>query len=132
MSVYTDAQSAYARQSILTAPPERLVIMLYDGAIRALGEAAEAVERSDVQAIHTKVTKAGAIVDELNASLDMSYGELPDRLRSIYEFAKRELLSAMINRDAAGLRAIAGLLGELREAWAQVAESGDAAAAASR
>jgi flagellar protein FliS len=121
MSAYADAQAAYTTQSILTAPPERLVVMLYDSAIRFLAQAAVAVEGDDVELAHAKLKRVDAIIDELNFSLDMSYGELPERLRSIYLFCKRHILQAMLHRDAAALRTVAGLLAELRQAWEQVA-----------
>jgi flagellar secretion chaperone FliS len=130
MSSYADAQSAYARQSILTAPPERLVIMLYDTAIRFLAEAAAATERKDIPLVNVKTKRVAAIIDELDASLDMSYGELPARLRSIYGFCKDQLITAMLQRDAKRFNDVAGLLSELREAWVEVAESGAAARAA--
>jgi flagellar protein FliS len=121
MSAYADAQAAYTTQSILTAPPERLVVMLYDSAIRFLTQAAVAVEGGDVEVAHAKVRRVDAIIDELNFSLDMSYGELPQRLRSIYLFCKRHILQAMLHKDAGALRTVATLLAELRQAWEQVA-----------
>jgi flagellar protein FliS len=130
MSSYADAQSAYARQSILTAPPERLVIMLYDSAIRFLEDAAVATERSDVKLVNLKTKRVAAIIDELNVSLDMSYGELPARLRTIYGFCSEQLVNSMLKRNAKGYRDLAELLTELREAWVEVAESGAAAPSA--
>ena len=121
MTAYADAQSAYTRSSILTAPPERLVVLLYDHAIRFLRQAAQALEASDLQLAHAKARRADAIIDELNFSLDMSQGEVPERLRSIYVFCKSHVLESMLRKDASGLRTVAGLLDELREAWEQIA-----------
>jgi flagellar protein FliS len=128
MTFYTDAQSAYTRSSILTASPERLVVLLYESAVRFLRQAADALEAPDLELAHLKSRRANAILDELNFSLDMSHGELPERLRSIYLFCQRHLLESMLHKDAAGVRTVATLLDELREAWAEVA-SGTAAAA---
>ena len=128
MSAYADAQAAYTTQSILTAPPERLVVMLYDSAIRFLAQAAAAFDGGDVELAHTKLRRVDAIIDELNLSLDMSYGELPERLRSIYLFCRRHLLEATLHKDSAALRTVATLLAELREAWEQVANGAAPAA----
>ena len=128
MTAYTHAQSAYTTSSILTAPPERLVVMLFDGAIRFLGQAAAAIDAGDVARANDRAQRAGAIVDELNYSLDMSYGEIPERLRAIYEFSKHHLLECCLRRDADGLRQLARLLTELRDAFEQVANGAAAAA----
>ena len=130
MSSYADAQLAYATSSILTAPPERLVLMLYDGAIRFLAQAVTALEAGEPSLALEKVRRVDAIIDELNVSLDMSQGELPDRLRSIYLFCKQHLLESSVRGDADGIRTVAGLLAELRDAWEQVS-SGRSAAVAS-
>lgn len=105
-----------------TASPERLVVMLYEGALRFLARGAAAMRAGDTKAADTAINRATAIVDELNLSLDMSQGELPDRLRSIYLFSKRRLMDAKIHRDAEALDGVARLLGELHEAWAHIAD----------
>lgn len=128
MSAYADAGAAYAAQSILTAPPERLIVMLYDSSIRFLGQAAEAYESGDSQLALAKVRRVDAIIQELDSSLDMSYGDIPHQLRSIYTFCRQHLLDASLKRDAAGLHEVAALLSSLREAWERVA-GGDSAAA---
>jgi flagellar protein FliS len=128
MSAYADAQAAYATQSILTAPPERLIVLLYDSAVRFLGQGAEAYEQGDVQRALAKIRRVDAIIEELDSSLDMSYGELPARLHSIYVFCRQHLLDASLKREAEGLRQVAALLSSLREAWEQIA-TGEASAA---
>jgi flagellar protein FliS len=131
MSVYADAQNAYTTSSILTAPPERLVVMLYDSAIRFVSQAAAAVEAGDLRLATQRVQRVDAILDELNLSLDMSHGELPERLRSIYLFCKRHLVESLLRKDPEGLRVVSGLLAELRDAWEQIAGGSGAEAAAS-
>ena len=130
MSVYADAQHAYTTSSILTASPEQLVVMLYDSAIRFVGQAATAIENGNLKLANQRVQRVDAILDELNVSLDMSHGQLPERLRSIYLFCKRHLVESLLRKDPAGLRTVAGLLSELRDAWEQIAlaPSSDAAA----
>lgn len=129
MSVYADAQSAYTTSSILTASPERLVVMLYDSAIRFVGQAATAIESGNLRLANERVKRVDAILDELNVSLDMSHGELPERLRSIYLFCKRHLVESLLAKDPDGLRTVAGLLSELRDAWEQVVSRPGAALA---
>jgi len=128
MSAYADAQAAYAAQSVLTAPPERLVVMLYDSALRFLNQAASAYEDGDVRTGLAKIRRVDAILAELDGSLDMSHGELPERLRSIYVFCRQHLLDAGLQRDPAAIRQVARLLASLHEAWESIAPTSSAAA----
>ena len=86
--------NAYRENSILTASPEQLVVMLYDGAGRFLRQAeGSMIDGSWLQASE-KLSRAEAIIDELLATLDMDAGEVADRLQSIYVFCKTRLIEA--------------------------------------
>jgi flagellar secretion chaperone FliS len=121
MSAYASAPAAYKESSVLTAPPERLVVMLYDGATRFLAQSAAAMRRGDIAASHERMQRGEAIVSELNATLDMSAGEIAERLRAIYVFCRRHLSEARLERSPEKVETVIRLLGELREAWAQIA-----------
>jgi flagellar secretion chaperone FliS len=112
--------NAYRENSILTASPEQLVVMLYDGAGRFLRQAEGAMIGGSWLQASEKLSRAEAIIDELLATLDMDAGEVADRLQSIYVFCKTRLIEARIERDAVRVDQVARLLGELREAWSQV------------
>jgi flagellar protein FliS len=112
---------AYTEASVLTAPPGRLVVMLYDGAIRFLAQSATAMRTRERERARDRMRRAEAIIDELNLSLDMSYGEIPARLRSIYLFCKRELVEANLNSDPERIEVVSRLLSELRETWDELA-----------
>ena len=106
----------------MTATPERLVVMLYDGAIRFLHQAAAAMRAGDPVRAHDRLRRAEAIVDELNFTLDLDKGgEVAERLRGIYLFCKRHLLESNLRRDPAGIDSVAKLLGELRQSWDELA-----------
>jgi flagellar protein FliS len=123
MNPYRSASQAYAQDSVLTASPEKLVVMLYDGLARFLGRGAAALRADDVAAAGTALNRAGAILDELLATLDPAAGEIAERLADIYMFCKRELLAAQLKREPARIERVAMLLAELREAWATIAEA---------
>jgi flagellar protein FliS len=124
---YTTAKQAYTASSVLTASPERLVVMLYDGAVRFLRQSAAAMRSQNREAALVGIQRAEAIINQLNTSLDMSQGDVSTRLRSIYLFSKRHLSEALIERDPDKIDDVIRLLADLREAWEQVA--GQAAAA---
>lgn len=108
---------AYRESAILTASPERLIVMLYDGACRFLGQAAIAMREGDVIATHNKLRRAEAIILYLQNTLDMQYGEIPQNLQAIYIFCRRHLSAARIDRDPRKVDEVIGLLAKLREAW---------------
>jgi flagellar protein FliS len=121
LTPYATAQQAYRDSAILTAPPERLVVMLYDGAIRFLMQGAAAMRAGDLTLTNDRLRRAEAIVNELRATLDMSQGEVASNLESIYSFCQRFLLESRLKRDPDKIDHVAKLLRELREAWDQVA-----------
>ena len=122
MYAQTSASQAYKESSVLTAPPELLVVMLYDGALRFLARAAYALrgEGGPAAAGHP-LNKADAIIDELLVTLDHEKGgEVADHLQAIYVFCRRVLSEARLERDADKVDQVAKLLRELRDAWAQI------------
>ena len=122
MYAQTSATQAYKESSVLTAPPEVLVVMLYDGALRFLARAAHAFRGEGGAAAAAKpLNKADAIIDELLVTLDHEKGgEVAERLQAIYVFCRRLLSEARLERDADKVDEVAKLLRELREAWAQI------------
>src|SRR5919205_1664613 len=121
MTPYATAQQAYRDSAILTATPERLVVMLYDGANRFLIQGAAAMRAGDLSVTNDRLRRAEAIINELRATLDMSAGQVATNLESIYAFSLRLLLEARIEKDAGKIDRTATLLRELRDAWDQVA-----------
>src|SRR3712207_2812990 len=100
MTAYATASpAAYKQQSIMTATPGRLVVMLYDGAIRFFFQAAAAMREGVRDAAAERLDRGEAIVDHLLATLDMSAGQIAERLEGIYVFCKRLLLEARLERD---------------------------------
>jgi flagellar protein FliS len=122
MSAYAPASpAAYKTQSIMTAPPGRLVVMLYDGAVRFLFQAAAAMREGVGRTALERLDRGEAIIDHLLATLDMSAGQIAERLEGVYVFCKRLLLEARLERDADKIDLVRGYLTELRESWAQIA-----------
>jgi len=122
MNPYATVRQAYAESSVLTASPGQLVVMLYDGAIRFLRQSAEHMRAGDRERARERMRRAEAVIDELNGTLDMSYGEVAERLRAIYLFSKRRLIRANLDFDPAKVDGVARMLAELRDAFAQVVE----------
>src|ERR1700710_1087860 len=107
MTPYATAQQAYRDSAILTAPPERLVVMLYDGANRFLLQGAAAMRAGDLTVSNDKMRRAEAIIQELRAMLDMSQGSIASNLDSIYAFCQRMLLEGRLKQNADKLDQVA-------------------------
>jgi flagellar secretion chaperone FliS len=122
VSVYTAPTAAYKQQSILTATPGQLVVMLYDGCLRFLQQGALSMRDGNVAEAGSRLSRAEAIVEELLSTLDMEQGGvIASRLQGIYVFCVRHLMEARLERDAEKIDKVAELLCELRDSWVQVA-----------
>ena len=114
---------AYKESAVLTATPEQLVVMLYDGASRFLFQAATAMREGNLAAANSRLQAAEAIVDELTVTLNMEAGDVAERLKGIYVFCRRLTTEARLERNPQKIEQASRLLSELREAWAQVSTS---------
>jgi flagellar secretion chaperone FliS len=122
---YAAAKLAYTEASVMTASPEKLVIMLYDGAIRFLTQAAAALRAGALTQSRDRVRRGQAVIEELNRSLDLSQGEVAVRLRSIYGFCTRHLIESTAQSDPDGYEQVVELLAGLRESWAEIAATAE-------
>jgi flagellar secretion chaperone FliS len=122
LATYAGNQTAaYRQQAILTAPPGRLVVMLYDGCLRFLFQSAHAMREGDRQTSLQRMRRAEAIIDELTVTLDHDRGGIvASRLHGIYAFSRRQLLDAWREGDADKIDEVSSLLSELRDAWAEI------------
>jgi flagellar protein FliS len=112
---------AYRDSAVLTAPPERLVVMLYDGARRFLHQASAAMREGQIEASHHKIRRAEDIIAHLRETLDHEQGgQIALRLQAIYTFCLRHLMQARFDRDAAKIDQVSQMLGQLRESWAAI------------
>jgi flagellar secretion chaperone FliS len=121
MSAYAPAPNAYRESAVLTATPEQLVVMLYDGANRFLTQSSIAMRDGRAGLAGEKLRRAEAIIDELLATLDMSVGEVAERLQALYLFFKEHLMGARLKQDPTKVDEVARLMRELRTAWAGIA-----------
>lgn len=117
--------------AVETASPLRLVVMLYEGAIKAVGLARYHMEQGHIADKGMAISKAIAIIDEgLRQSLDKSKGgDLAENLDQLYRYMVDQLLQANIHNKLDVLEHVGKLLGELKESWDTI-EAGSRAGAA--
>jgi flagellar secretion chaperone FliS len=114
----------YLQDSVNTASPGKLLVMLYERLIRDLAQAEEAIADRDRERSSELLIHAQEIVLELRTTLDMDAWSGAPGLASLYGFVLTELIGANVAQDAAKVRSCRTLLEPLRDAWR------DAAAAA--
>ena len=121
----------YRRTNVHTRSPLELVVMLYDGALQSLGEARAAMARNDVAARTNAVSKALAILTELQGTLNVKDGgKIAEELDRLYAYAISRLVDVTTKRDVKAIDDIVRVLTPLRDAWSQIAAQ--QAAASSR
>ena len=124
------SRAAYARVGVETgvqsADAHRLILMLFDGALVATGQAIAAMRAGNIRVKGESVSKAIQIVEQgLKASLDNKAGgkagaELAEKLRALYDYITRRMLFASMRMQPAGLEEASRLLRQLRDAWEQI------------
>ena len=113
---------AYQDTAISTQSRGRLIVMLYDGAIKFLRLAIQELEAENYAGKGQYINRAQDIIDELNAVLDMEAGgEISRNLRSLYLFMLRYLTRANVERDAKAITDVITQLETLNEGWRAIA-----------
>jgi flagellar protein FliS len=121
---YTEAYTAYRETGVKTASKARLIVMLYDGAIKSLMAAWERIDEDgkvelyDLDKFNSSCIRAQEIITELMVSLDMQEGgEIAQNLMALYIFFNQELLQANIRRDKKRIGFVLEMMTQLRDSW---------------
>ncbi len=114
--------AAYQETSVTTQSKGRLIVLLYDGAIKFMKLAIKELEAGNYEAKGKYITKAQNIINELNAILDASAGgEIAVNLRKLYCFMNTRLSEANTKRDPQMIREVIALMEELNQSWKAIA-----------
>ena len=121
MSAYGSYQNAYRRASVNTMDQGKLIVMLYDGAIRNVNFALQHLTEDEVEKSHNCLVKAKNIVTELLSTLNMEQGgEIAKNLQSLYSYMFNQLVESNVRKDPKPAESVLKLLRELREAWVHI------------
>ena len=108
----------YKTQQAMTASPQELAMMLYNGALRFIAESIKAIEDKDMEKAHEANIRAQDIVRELMNSLDME-NEVAKGLYQLYDYLDFRLVQANMKKDPVQLEEAKEMLTELRDTWFQ-------------
>lgn len=114
-------RNQYLNESVLSAPPARLLTMLYDRLLLDLGRAEAAQQTADWSLASENLIHAQAIITELSSSLNTDAWDGADGLLGLYNYASTALINANIQRNPALTREAIDLLEPLRQAWHEAA-----------
>ena len=111
----------YKETEVITANQGKLIVMLYDGAIKFLNLAIENMEPKTYDEVNTNILKAADIITELLLSLNMKEGgEVSNNLFNLYMYFKKRLLEANIEKDPEIIKQVVLHLKDLRQAWDKI------------
>ena len=126
MSVLKNPLSAYREVSVRTATQGKLIVMLYDEAVKQIDVAISLLKANTRQLdkVHNALIKSQDIVTELMAGLDFDRGgEIARNLMSLYVFFNEKIREGNIKKDVEPLIQVRAFIADLRSAWVQIANS---------
>lgn len=110
---------AYQQNSVTTASPGELTLMLYNGCIKFVKQARQAIVEGNIEVKNTDIIKAQNIIRELMVTLNMDY-EISHQMMQMYDYMLSRLVEANIHNDVKILDEVEGYMTEFRDTWKQV------------
>lgn len=108
----------YQQTQVQTASPEKLLIMLYDGAIQFLNKAKIALSENNIEAVHNNIIGAQRIISEFMNTLDMEVGgDMAKNLYNLYEYLHHRLVQANLKKDSDMVEEVLVYLKDLKQTW---------------
>lgn len=120
MSVNAQMYASYKNSVVETASPGKLLLMLYNGAIRDLDSAIQKIDERDFAVAHQRLVRAQDIIVEFMCTLNMDY-EISEKLLALYEYLHHRLVEANMRKDVEIINEVRGFLVELRDTWQEAA-----------
>lgn len=111
--------AAYQNNTVNTSTPGELTLMLYNGCLKFIQQAKNALDNGNIQEMNTSAQKAQTIISELMLTLDTSY-PVSKNMLILYEFANSRLIDGNIKKDSAMFEEASAIITEFRDTWKQV------------
>ena len=115
----SNAYQVYQNNHVNTSSKGKLLLMLYDGALKFLRFAVTAMEEKNIEGANRYLLKTQNILHELMSTLDFNI-DLSEQLYSLYDYMNQELVNANIAKDPLRVKTVYSMLEELRETWAKI------------
>ncbi len=119
LAAQTNAFNAYKQNSVTTASPGELTLMLYNGCLKFLNKAKQAIDEKNIEGRNHYIQRSQAIIAELMSTLNMDI-EISKQMLPLYEYMNRRLTEANIKNEQAIIEEVEGLVTEFRDTWKEV------------
>ncbi len=123
MSASTAKVGTYTQVDIETASQGKLIVMLFNGAIKRAEEAKRQLEKGSTESVHNNLIRAQDIISELRGALNMRAGQIAQNLDRIYEYLQHLLITANIKKSTLPIDECVELMTQVRDMWQEVFES---------
>ena len=110
---------AYQSNSVTTASPGELTLLLYNGCLKFIKLAHKAIEENNIEAKNTNLQKAQNIIREFMVTLNMDV-EVSKNMMAMYDYMNRRLMEVNLKNDLEILAEVEGLVTEFRDTWKEV------------
>src|SRR5690606_20211487 len=110
---------AYRQNAVNTATPGELTLMLYDGCLKFIRLAKEAINQENIEEKNKNIQKAQHIITELMVTLDMKY-EISKQIMPLYDFVRSKLIEANVKNSVQSLEEAETIVTEFRDTWKEV------------
>ncbi|MDX8363828.1 flagellar export chaperone FliS [Cytobacillus sp. IB215665] len=110
---------SYQTNSVTTASPGELTLMLYNGCLKFINLARKAIQENNIEEKNTNLIKSQNIIQELMVTLNMDV-EVSKNMMSMYDYINRRLIDVNINNDLDALAEVEAHVAEFRDTWKQV------------
>jgi flagellar protein FliS len=118
MSSTARGLSSYRTTQVQSRTPLELVVMLYDGALKFMAAARDAIDRRDIPARRDALSRTLAIISELQSTLNLTEGgQVAAELDRLYSYANSRLLEAAMKNDVAAIDDVKRVFEILRDGW---------------
>ncbi|TCK93394.1 flagellar protein FliS [Natranaerovirga hydrolytica] len=108
--------NAYKNNAVLTASPQELSLMLYNGAIKFANQGLKELDNKNYAAVNKNLGRVQDIISEFRMSLNKDVG-LSNELDKLYDYMNYRVVEANIKKDKAMIEEVIGMLRELRDTW---------------
>lgn len=109
--------NTYTKVDVETASQGKLVVMLFNGAIKRAEEARRQLEKKKFESVHNNLIRSQEIISELRGSLDMRHGEVAKNLDRLYEYFQHLLITANVKKTEAPINEALQLMTNMRDTW---------------
>lgn len=120
MSATASKYDAYTRVDIETASQGKLIVMLFNGAIKRAEEAKRQLERDKREGVHNNLIRAQEIIAELRGALNLQAGPVAKNLDRVYEYFQHLLIQANLKKEAKPIEECVELMTMMRDTWQEL------------